>query len=319
MCSALKRLCMKIQENVSLADKNWFQTGGPARFFAEPATSQDFAEIIRFAAEKQFDIFMLGCGANILVSDDGFDGLVIRPQLKDIVVDESNGLVTAGAGVTIQDLIDRCLDHGLVGLEEFSGIPGTVGGSVYINIHYLEFFLSQFLVDALVVDRSTAELLEVEAAWFNFGYDQSKLFEKNYFLVEATFKLRVVDALAAAYAKGRRDEIVRHRNRRYPISNTCGSFFRNFHEHEIACSINGKKIPYVAYYLDKLGVKGELFVGNAVVSHQHANMLVTKQGATSADVIRLARKMQELMRGQFGIIPQPECQLVGFKDNPFLR
>jgi UDP-N-acetylmuramate dehydrogenase len=228
------------------------------------------------------------------------------------------GLVTAGAGVLIQDLIDVCLNNCFVGLEEFSGIPGTVGGSVYINIHYFEHFLSDFLVRACVVERTTGNLLEVDVSWFNFGYDQSKLLEKEYYLVHATFALKTVDAVGAAYAKGRRDETIRHRSRRYPPSNTCGSFFRNFLDHEITLSVNGKKIPYVAYYLDKLGVKGELAVGNAVVSHQHANMLVTRQGATSADVIGLARKMQELVRDHFGMVPHAECQLVGFKQNPFI-
>jgi len=308
---------MKIQENISLSDKNWFKTGGLARFYSEPKTEQDLVSCIQFATEKDLDIFMLGGGANILISDDGFDGLVIHPELKDIIFNDDAHLVTAGAGVTIQDLIDACLDNKLVGLEEFSGIPGTVGGSVYINIHYLDYFLSNFLVKACVIEKTTGALLDVDASWFNFGYDQSKLFEKNYFLVTATFKLNPVDGLGAAYAKGRRDETIRHRNRRYPMSNTCGSFFRNFHKHELSCAINCKKLPYVAYYLDKLGIKGELAVGNVIVSHQHANMLVTQQGATSAQVIALARKMQQMVSEQFCLTPHVECQLVGFKENPF--
>lgn len=309
---------MNIQEHISLADKNWFKTGGVARFYGEPVTAQEFVEQVQFATSNNLDIFVLGCGANTLISDEGFDGLVIRPYLKDITFDRAQGLVTAGAGVMMPDLIDVCLNNGFVGLEEFSGIPGTVGGSVYINIHYFEYFLSNFLVRACVVDRATGSLLEVDASWFNFGYDTSKLCEKNYYLVTATFALKPVDAMMAAYAKGRRDETIRHRSRRYPTSNTCGSFFRNFLDHEVTCSVGGKKIPYVAYYLDKLGVKGELTVGNAMVSHQHANMLVTKQGATSADVIELARKMQQMVRDNFGLIPHAECQLVGFKQNPFI-
>jgi hypothetical protein len=87
-------------------------------------------------------------------------------------------------------------------------------------------------------------------------------------------------------------------------------------DEEIPFLIKGKKVPYVAYYLDKIGVKGDLTVGNAGVSYQHANMLVTKPGATSADVVELARKMQELVYKQFGIMPEVECQLVGFKEYP---
>ena len=81
---------------------------------------------------------------------------------------------------------------------------------------------------------------------------------------------------------------------------------------------NNKKIIYVAYYLDKIGVKGHLRVGDAIVSHQHANMIVNQGNATSTDIITLARTMQELVQKEFGIIPQPECRLIGFKKNPLL-
>lgn len=309
---------MHIQHNVPLHDKNWFKTGGNARYFCQPTTEQEFVAAVNFAQEQACEIFVLGQGANILISDDGFDGLVICPALKDITVDAAAGIVTAGAGVDIQELINVCLEHRLIGLEEFSGIPGSVGGAVYINIHYFQFLLSQFLVSASVVDRTTGQASQVDATWFNFGYNQSQLLSRQHYLVSASFLLKPVDDYGAAYAKGRRDEIIRHRQQRYPRSNTCGSFFRNFHTDELASDVDGKKIPFVAYYLDKIGIKGALRVGNAVVSHQHANMLVTQPGATSADVIALARTMQQRVRDAFGITPKPECQFVGFKEYPLL-
>lgn len=306
---------MKIEQNITLKDKNWFCTGGNAKFFCQPESERDFAEALKFAREKALDLFVLGLGANVLVSDDGFDGLLISPALNQIEI-LGNGMVRAGAGVKIQYLIDFCLDHNLLGLEEFSGIPGTVGGSVFINIHYMTYFLADFLVSARVINRTTGQIFDVDKSWFNFGYDESKLFDRNNFLVSATFKLKQGTPLEAAYCKGRRDETIRHRDRRYPLSNTCGSFFRNFHEDEIPFLIKGKKIPFIAYYLDKLGIKGELAEGNAVVSHQHANMIVSKEGATSSDIINLARKMQKMVKDKFGILPVAECQFIGFKKNP---
>jgi UDP-N-acetylmuramate dehydrogenase len=313
---------MQIDQNIPLNDKNWFCTGGAAKYFCEPKTEQDFASALAFAKEKNIETFVLGLGANILISDAGFDGLVIRPALDQIKID-GDGNVCAGAGVKVQDLIDFCLDHNLAGLEEFSGIPGSVGGSVFINIHYMTYFLADFLVGARVIEKSSGHVLDVDKSWFNFGYDYSKLFDGQYFVVNATFKLKQCTDLETAYCKGRSDETIRHRNRRYPMSNTCGSFFRNFHESEVPFLINGKKLLFIAYYLDKLGIKGELAVGNAIVSHQHANMVVTntfvtKPGATSADVINLAKKMQELVKEKFGVVPQVECQLVGFKQNPLV-
>jgi len=312
-----------IQENIPLKDKNWFQTGGPARFYAEPSTIEAFAQSLDFANTYNLELFVLGKGANILISDEGFDGLVLRPALQQIShqeYDTQHVLVQAQAGIAIEDLIAYCLEHNITGLEEFSGIPGTVGGSVYINIHYFQFFLSDFLHIAQVIHKQTGDIISVTKDWFNFGYDTSKLFEKEYFLVSATFKLKKVTPLEAAYAAGRSVEIIRHRNARYPNTHTCGSFFRNFFDSEVTRTIAGtdKKMIYVAYYLDKLGVKGNLSIGGASVSHKHANMIVNTGNGTSTDIINLAKQMQQLVQEHFDITPQPECQLIGFKEYPLL-
>ena len=128
-----------IQTNVPLHDKNWFATGGPAAYFAQPGTDQEFQEALFFAQQNCLAIFVLGKGANILISDQGFEGLVIQPYLNAIEIIDGH-LVKAGAGVSMHDLIEYCLANNLSGLEEFSGIPGTVGGSVYINLALLSIF-----------------------------------------------------------------------------------------------------------------------------------------------------------------------------------
>jgi UDP-N-acetylmuramate dehydrogenase len=310
-----------IKEQVPLADKNWFQTGGSARYYAEPTTAQEFKQALDFAHEHGQSIFILGQGANVLISDEGFNGLLIRPQILTIeqqIAEDGSVLVYAGAGVTMHDLILYCLDHHIGGLEEFSGIPGTVGGSVYINLHYYEFLLDQFLLNGIIIHKKTGALETVSPEWFNFGYDYSTLMNHEHYLVSATFKLKKLTDLETAFARGRRQEIIRHRVKRYPATHTCGSFFRNFHDHEVTLTSNGKKMIYVAYYLDKIGVKGHLKVGDAIVSYQHANMLVNGGNATSTDIITLARLMQEKVRENFGIIPQPECQLIGFTEYPLL-
>lgn len=386
-----------IQQNVPLADKNWFRTGGPARYYCEPQSELEFQEALQFAHKQNLEIFVLGEGANILVSDEGFDGLVIRPRLDQITVpilrtlrtngeentalksrahphsepsildfahpkqdsgensinpitnlssklstvdllypkqgqedpelstvrpepakdtNEKDIFVTAGSGVTMHDLILYCLEHNILGLEEFSGIPGTVGGSVYINLHYFQFLLEQFIEKATIIDKKTGLIEHVTRDWFAFGYDYSTLHSHEHYLINATFKLRKANDLEIAYARGRRTEIIRHRESRYPKHNTCGSFFRNFHDHEVTLISSGKKMIYVAYYLDKIGVKGALKIGDAQVSYQHANMLVNQGNATSQDLINLARTMQELVFEQFGVLPQTECELVGFKEYP---
>jgi UDP-N-acetylmuramate dehydrogenase len=311
-----------ITTNEPLANKNWFGTGGPARFYCEPTTANQFQEAILYADAHELNIFILGQGANILISDEGFDGLVIRPMLTNITVtshSESHALVKADAGVTMPHLIDYCLDNNLLGLEEFSGIPGTVGGSVYINLHYFEFLLAHFLVEAEIVHKKNGTIVIVDAEWFKFGYNDSALHKKDYFLINATFKLKHATDEETAFAQGRKTEIIRHRAHRYPQVRTCGSFFRNFFPEEVTLEVDNKKIIFVAYYLDKIGVKGTLRSGNAIVSPQHANMIVNLGTATSTDIITLAREMQRLVQEKFGILPQAECQLIGFKKHPLLH
>jgi UDP-N-acetylmuramate dehydrogenase len=310
-----------IAPNVPLATKNWFGTGGSARFYCEPTTAKQFQEAIAYAHHHQLALFILGQGANILISDDGFDGLVIHPKLASIKILSSDGItaiVKADAGITMPHLIDYCLENNVLGLEEFSGIPGTVGGSIYINLHYFEFLLAHFLLQAEVIHKKTGDLYTVDAQWFEFGYNDSALHKKDYFLVNATFKLTCGTAEQTAFAKGRKTEIIRHRAHRYPQARTCGSFFRNFFPQEVTLEVENKKIIFVAYYLDKIGIKGALSSGDAIVSPQHANMIINLGNATSTDIIMLAREMQRLVQEKFGILPQAECQLIGFKKYPLL-
>lgn len=312
---------MKIQVDVQLKDKNWFKTGGSAQFYCTPKTPEEFSYALTWAHENNKEITVLGEGANTLISDDGIEGLVIRPHLNKIqhTTDTAYASVQAGAGTSIDTLICYCLENNLIGLEEFSGIPGTIGGAVYNNLHYFQHSLEHFLVHATVIEKKSGSIHNVDNRWFKFGYDNSKLHEKKYFLINATFNVKHATDLETAYAQGRKTEIIRHRINRYPSKNTCGCFFRNFNEHEVSREQNGKKIIHVAYYLDKLGIKGTLRIGDAIVSHQHANMIVNLGHATSYDIITLAHKMQELVKNEYDIVPQPECELLGFKKYPLIQ
>jgi len=312
---------MIIQENIPLIDKNWFRTGGPARYFCSPHTQNKFRDALLFAQQHDLQIFILGHGANVLINDAGFDGLIIQPQLKNISIQEENdqiALVTAQAGCSIAEVIQYCFAHNISGLEEFSGIPGTIGGAAYINLHYFEFLLAHFIVDARIIHKDSGTIEKVSTQWFSYGYNYSTLIHKKQYIIDVTFRLKKISDTECAYARGRSNEIIRHRQKRYPQEGTCGSFFRNFFPHEVLLEKNKQKIIWIAYYLDKIGVKGQLNVGNAYVSHQHANMIVNHHNATTGDIIKLARTMQKLIKKNFDILPHPECQLVGFKENPLL-
>jgi UDP-N-acetylmuramate dehydrogenase len=311
-----------IQKNISLKDKNWFETGGQAEFFSAPTTEGEIQKSVEFALKNNLKITILGSGANVLINDYGVKGLVIKPSLKNISIlvdqDANYKLVEVDSGISIDDLINYCLENNLIGLEEFSGIPGSVGGAIYINIHYFNFFIGDFLESAIIYDLFNNNIFEVDKKWFNFGYDNSKLFSKQYLLISAFFKLKYVKDLESAFAKGRSVEIIRHRKSRYPYKGTCGCFFKNFEESDKnLLEINGKKILSAGYYLDQVGVKGILRVNQAGVSSKHANMIVNFGNTTSRDILAVAKTMKELVYKKFGLILQPECQLIGFEENLF--
>ena len=312
---------MHIYDNVKLNDKNWFQTGGTARYFCQPSTSTEIQLAIEFAKTKNIKALMLGEGANVLISDNGIDGLVINPRNNNFeIIDQSNthSIVRIGAGMSITDAINMSLSHRLCGLEEFSGIPGTIGGSTFINVHYFKCLLSHYIVKANVIRLSDNKIFEVDNSWFEFGYDTSALHRREYVVVDVTFKLVNATETEVNFALGRNFEIIRHREQRYPTSHTCGSFFKNFSNEEVAKAKAGPKVIYVAYYLDQLGFKGILECGDAIISHRHANMIFNRKNCSSNDIIELAKAMQKKVFDVYALMPQPECQLLGFNTWPLL-
>jgi len=307
-----------IFKDVSLSDKNWFETGGNAEFYANPKNTEQAIQSINFAKEQNMNITFLGSGANVLISDKGIKGLVIHSEINDIsyYIENEDVYLTAGSGLSIEDLINYSLNNNILGLEEFSGIPGTVGGAVYINLHYFKFLISQFITSAKVYDIENKKIIDVDNDWFEFGYDYSKLFTKKYFLLNTTFKLKKCNNLESSFAKGRSYEIIRHRKQRYPYKGTCGSFFRNFKDEEVSLELNGKKIIFSGYYLDQVGVKGSLRFGNAGVSSKHANMIENFGEAKSEDIINVAKEMQKRVFDKYGILLMTECELLGFEKYP---
>jgi UDP-N-acetylmuramate dehydrogenase len=299
-----------VQKEISLADKNWFKTGGNAEYFVEVLTDQMLQEALVWARALDLQITILGHGANVLISDAGIKGLTILIGSRTIQVD--GNLVSADAGCSVDQLIQVALDHQLTGLEDFSGIPGSIGGAVCMNIHYFDSLLSDVFIGADLLEIESGRIISVDNKWFGFGYDQSQLLYKKHILLRARFALKKASLEERWYAKGRRDEIIRQRNRRYPKERTCGSFFRNFLPDEYVHARGAVKVPYVAYYLESVGVKGQLHYGGASVFALHANMLVTKAGATSSDLVELVKKMQQKVYDHFGLWPIPECQLLGF-------
>ena len=297
---------MKILENVPLKSYTNFKIGGPALFFCEPGDTDEIVESLGFAREKNVPVFILGLGANILVSDNGFPGLVIRQQNQRIW--SQGNVITAQAGATIEKLIGAALAENLVGLEDFSEIPSTVGGSLYINLHYFDAFIGTLARSALVLNKSTLEMQEVDQSWFRFDYDDSKLKTgRDYILLQASFELEKVDDYRKHEAIGKSREITRTRQRRYPSEPSVGSIFQNLREEEK----HDLPTRSVAYLIDVCGLKGKR-IGDAMLSHRHANMIVNTGDARAANVLELADVVKQHVKERFGVDLRFEMQLVGF-------
>ncbi|HZW61918.1 MAG TPA: FAD-binding protein [Candidatus Babeliales bacterium] len=310
-----------IQHNISLKDKNWLKTGGPAHYFAAPTTAQDFQKALAFAKKHELPIFILGEGATVLISDEGFPGLVIHPQLKAIThksLNNKEAIVTAGAGLSVGELTDYCLNHNITGLEDFSAIPSSIGGALHNNLYYFEAQIHQLVDSLVIIEKETGAIKTVKADWL-MKDGKPQLHEKKHFVLQVSFRLKRCTPLETAYTRGRRDEITRQRVKRFPMSLSSGFFFKQLNENEAPVIIKGRKMTNPMFYLDQLNIKGTLQNDGAIVCHQHANMINNKGSATTADIINLARTIQAMALEKFGILLQPDCKLVGFENSPFLQ
>lgn len=187
---------MNLKENVSLAPFTTLSVGGAARFFVEAQSVEDVTEALAFARTKALPVFVLGGGSNIVIADNGFDGLVLVPRMADITFEEQGDFVltTVGAGVVWDKLVAQASARGYVGIECLSGIPGTVGGAIVANLGAYGAQASDTFVSADVLDRESGEsdMLRVfEKDACNFSYHDSMFSHENgrYVVLGARFKL----------------------------------------------------------------------------------------------------------------------------------
>ena len=168
---------MKIQENVTLAPFTTFGIGGPARWFVEAATEAEIADAVRWARERSLPLFVLGSGSNLLISDSGFEGLVLHVSVKGIEIEEagSSRLYRVGAGEIWDAFVERVVRDGCAGIECLAGIPGTVGGTPVQNVGAYGQEVSETIERVRVLDLEAMEFRELTAAECGFSYRKSIL------------------------------------------------------------------------------------------------------------------------------------------------
>ena len=302
----------KVLRNEPLADHTTFKIGGPAQFYYEAEDTGSVVKAAKLAYKLNLDVFILGGGSNLLVSDDGFAGLVIKT--KNTRLEIKGGLVTVDAGMWLNTLVLETLKRGLSGLEPLSGIPGTVGGAVFGNAGAWGKAVGEVVkeVEVLVITDKSVRKKVLNKEELRFGYRDSALKYGDYVLLKVQLQLR---KLKVKNLLKRFGEIVKQRSGKHPLGRpNAGSIFKNLRysddlQHLKKFETYGK--VSIGKMIDSLGFKG-CQVGEAQVAPEHANFIVNLGKAKAVDVLELMNEIEREVEDKYKIKLEREIQLVGF-------
>ena len=284
----------RVAADAPLAPLTTFKVGGRADWLLTLRSSEEIRQAVAMAREHGVPVAIIGGGSNLLVSDEGVRGMVIRVHGGEIrAVDQS--AVRADAGVTINGLVRWTIARGLAGIEAWAGTPGTVGGAIFGNAHFQGRLISELIRNVVLLSRN-GEPQIVPAGDMEFAYDYSRLHHTGEIVLAADFRVTRGDA-------ERLREVAREslafRKRTQPLEKaSAGCIFQN---PDPARDRVPEGIPPSAGALvDRAGLKGAS-EGGAHVSTRHANFIVNDGSATAADIARLIERCRNEVRRQFGV------------------
>lgn len=317
----------KIEENIPLANFTTFKIGGPARYFIKTESIEDLIYAIDFAKSKNEDVFILGGGSNVLISDNGFNGLVINIPVhgwknSEHNLDVHDSRVYFDAGISLSRLISFTFQNELTGFEWAVGIPGTLGGAVRGNSGAFGKGTGDFVETVDAFDASTMKIKKLSKEECGFYYRGSKFRKnKNLIILRGVFNLKKDDK-ENIQARMKEFLLDRAKNNSVSLGKSAGCFFKNIpwenvnknyltqNFPEIKAKADSPKIP-TGYLIDYVGLKGAE-IGGALVPNEHANYIINKNNATAADVLNLADLIREKIYDKYKIKLEEEVELVGF-------
>ena len=297
----------RLERDVVLAPYTTFKIGGPADLLYRARTPDELAAAVTVARELEVPFFLLGLGANILVGDGGFRGLVIRNEVEGIeFLDDVRVRAGSGAKVYI-DLIDATVSRGLGGLHHYVGIPSTVGGAVWQNLHCLSppperertMFIEEVVEGATILSEE-GEVRRVDRDYFQFGYDFSVLHVRRDVVLDVTFRL---DPTPEHELREVIRENLQWRDDRHPdlwLYPSAGSIFQKLE------GIGAGRL------VDQVGLKGHVHPsGRAQIFHRHANIMVNLGGAKARDIRELIDLAQTTVQRELGYELKTEIGMIG--------
>ena len=315
-----KVLGERLKEKEILAPYTTFKIGGPADFFFEAKTREQLISAVRASHRLVLPFLVLGGGSNVLVGDRGFRGLVIKNSTSGIVIravrgrwreGRTHGLVyvEADSGVIFNKLVRFTIEEGLGGLEMHLGLPGTVGGAIYMNSKWTKpvAYVGDVVFQATLIDKN-GKLKTVPATYFGFGYDASRIQDTGETVVSVTFALKPTPKtklwetaeLSIAYRRQTQPQGVF----------SPGCTFRNLTSGEALRISTPNLTTSAGFLLDHAGLKG-LMVGQAQISPVHANFIINKGGAKARDVLKLIELSRERVKQKYGIELKEEIVKIG--------
>ena len=300
---------MILLENEPMNKHTSFKVGGPARYFVKAESLDDLKKALDLAREKGIPFFILGNGTNLLVSDKGFDGVIITLAGDfSSIEDLGNGAFKVGAAVPLGRFARSVLKQGFAGIHKLAGIPGTLGGAIYMNAGAYGQEIGTSCTQVTVLD-SDGNIREFAASECGFGYRQS-IFQKNKAIIlSATFLLPTAASLGKTTADLETElaECMAKRKASQPLNMpNAGSTFKRL-------SVGAADTPAQiapGYYIEQAGLKGYR-IGDAEVSTVHANFIVNAGGATASNIKQLSEFVQQKVTEKFGIKLHREIILLG--------
>ncbi len=291
----------KLEFSRDLAPLTSFRTGGKARFFLLAVTTDEIVKAVTGAKKLNVPFVVIGGGSNLLVSDDGYDGLIIKVAVRGMKIN-SDSVIKCGAGDDLIDLVRFATANSLTGLEFAAGIMGSVGGAIYGNAGAFGGEIGSVVSDVTLFDHN-GTIRTVSRDYCRFSYRDSSFKTSGEVVLGASFALKRGDKEVITRKV---DQVLQQRKARLPGSgHSAGCFFKNIPD---ASQPHGK-LP-AGKLLDEAGVKG-LTIGGARVFERHANIIVNSGDATSKDIRQLADIMKQKVLDKFGIELEEEVVQIG--------
>lgn len=311
----------RVKQNELLARYTTLKIGGAAEYFFVAQTTDEVVKAVKTAIEFKLSYYILGGGSNIVISDKGLKGLVIRNESRNIKVVKRSGkvkggkmqveqaLVEADCGVLVNQLVRFTCTESLGGLERHLGLPGTVGGALYMNSKWTKppTYVGDVLVSAKILSRE-GNVKIIDQKYFDFGYDQSILQKTHETLLSATFLLTVTDK---KILWERAQASMEYRKTTQPMGvATAGCTFRNIPLSDAMRLVTPGNTTSAGYLVDQAGLKN-FQIGRAKFSDRHANFIINLGGATANDVKGLIDEAKKRVKERFNVKIEPEIVLLG--------